>query len=755
MRLRFALLALLVAVPAFADWKPAPVAISTRWANDVSPDKVHPEYPRPEMVRQDWMNLNGLWDYAITDKEAPQPSKWDGQILVPFCSESSLSGVGKHPTEKQALWYHRTFKAPDLKDGRLLLHFGAVDWHCKVTVNGKPVGEHKGGYDPFTLDITEAIKPGAENELIVWVWDPTEKGSQPVGKQLTNPNGIWYTPVTGIWQTVWMERVPKSYIRSVRFTPDIDKGEVEVRVEVVGDANKVLVGRRTSDAGHKTIAEGKPGTPFRFKVEDLKLWTPDNPHLYEVDVGIVTNELNSHWGSDVVSTYFAMRKVSVGKDDQGLMRLMLNNKPIFMLGPLDQGWWPDGLYTAPTDEALAYDLKVLKDLGMNMLRKHIKVEPSRLYYHCDKLGLMIWQDMPSVINRSKNHFIRPNAPKDADFTAEEKEVYNRELKAMIDHLSFFPSIVGWVPFNEGWGQHDTNEVLNWVMKYDPTRLVDGPSGWQDRGVGHMKDAHIYPGPGMFPVMPDRVSVLGEFGGLGLPIKGHLWKDTNNWGYRTYKNTDELRENYHRLMVQLRPLVGRGLSAAVYTQTTDVEVEVNGLMTYDREVLKLDPKETAKWHKALYGPPPTERVLVDTSEMTGQKWRYTTGKPAAGWEKPDFDAAAWKEGEGGFGTPMTPGSHVRTTWNTADIWIRREFELKEVPTGDVMFRIHHDEDAEIYINGVLAGKTTGYISDYTVIPLTAEGRKALKTGPNTIAVHCHQTTGGQYIDVGIVELLEPK
>jgi hypothetical protein len=753
MRLCSTLLALLVATPAFADWKPAPVAISTRWAKEVSPDKVHPEYPRPEMVRKDWMNLNGLWNYAITEKDAEQPNKWDGQILVPFCIESSLSGVGKHPTEKQALWYHRTFKAPELQGGHLLLHFGAVDWHCKATVNGKPVGEHKGGYDPFTFDVTDQTRNG-ENELVVWVWDPTEKGSQPVGKQLTNPNGIWYTPVTGIWQTVWMEVVPYWGVKSVRFFPDVDNGGVEVEVTIHDPHPSVSAVVTIDGVGEETV---QTGTRARIKVPKARLWTPDDPHLYGVTVQLVkTLNGGAREFGERVTSYFAMRKISTGKDEHDVMRLMLNNKPIFMLGPLDQGWWPDGLYTAPTDEALAYDLKVLKDLGMNMLRKHIKVEPSRLYYHCDKLGLMIWQDMPSVINRTKNHFIRPNAPKDADFTAEEKDVYNRELKAMIDHLSFFPSIVGWVPFNEGWGQHDTNEVLNWVMKYDPTRLVDGPSGWADRGVGSMKDAHVYPGPGMFPVMADRVSVLGEFGGLGLPIKGHLWKDNDkNWGYRTYKNTDELRENYRRLMVQLRPLVGRGLSAAVYTQTTDVEVEVNGLMTYDREVLKLDPKETAKWHKALYGPPPTERMLVETSEKAGQKWRYTTTKPAAGWEKPDFDAANWKEGDGGFGTAMTPGSHVRTEWNTADIWLRREAELKEIPTGEVMLRIHHDEDAEVYINGVLAAKTTGYITDYTVLPLTAEGRKALKAGKNTIAVHCHQTTGGQYIDVGLVELVESK
>jgi hypothetical protein len=752
--MRFAWLCLFISAPAIADWKPAPVPISTRWAKEVTPGRVLPEYPRPELVRKDWTNLNGLWDYAITAKDAAKPDKWDGQILVPFCIESSLSGVGKHPDEKQALWYHRTFKAPARNEaGRLHLNFGAVDWHCKVFVNDKLVGEHKGGYDPFTFDITQALKPDGDQDLVVWVWDPTETGSQPVGKQLTRPNGIWYTPVTGIWQTVWMEVVPFWGVKAVHLTPNLDRGEVEVLVDVLDRSKPARAIVKIEDVGETTIPTG---VKTSIKVTSPHPWSPDDPHLYDVSVRLVHEYGNPPMREfgESVSTYFAMRKISTGKDEHGIMRLMLNNKPIFMLGPLDQGWWPDGLYTAPTDEALAYDLKVLKVLGMNMLRKHIKVEPSRLYYHCDKLGLMIWQDMPAVINRTKKHFVQPNQ-KDAVFDADEKDIYNRELKAMIDHLSFFPSIVGWVPFNEGWGQHDTNEVLNWVMKYDPTRLVDGPSGWADRGVGHMKDAHIYPGPGMFPVMPDRVSVLGEFGGLGLPLKGHLWKDTNNWGYRTYKNTDELRENYHRLMVQLRPLVGKGLSAAVYTQTSDVEVEVNGLMTYDREVLKLDPKETTKWHKALYGPPPTERTLIETSEATGQKWRYTTTKPADGWEKPDFDAATWKEGDGGFGTAMTPGSHVRTEWNTADIWIRREADLKAEPTGDVMLRIHHDEDAEVYINGVLAGKTAGYITEYTTLPLTPEGRKALKVGKNVIAVHCHQTTGGQYIDVGVVELVESK
>jgi hypothetical protein len=540
----------------------------------------------------------------------------------------------------------------------------------------------------------------------------------------------------------------------VRFTPDIDTGEVECVVDVVGPVARVdvAVGEvvpNTIKMGTR-IGGGEPGKPFRFKPADVKLWTPDSPHLTAVTVGVQREPANQGY-TDAVGTYFAMRKISAAKDDKGVMRLMLNNKPLFQVGPLDQGWWPDGLLTPPSDEAMAYDLKVLKQLGMNMLRKHIKVEPARLYRHCDELGLLVWQDMPSGAGVGRNQFVQPNWKQDAEFTPAEKAQFRAELKAMIDHLRGFPCIVAWVPFNEGWGQHDTNEILKWVKEYDPTRLVNGPSGWADRGYGDMKDMHNYPGPGMFPVMPDRVSVLGEFGGLGLPLKGHLWKDTDNWGYRTFKTIDELRQNYHQLMVRMHPLIGRGLSAAVYTQTTDVEVEVNGLMTYDREVLKLDPKETAAWHKMLFGPPPEIRDLVPTSQEKPQKWRYTTARPGDGWEKPDFDAAKWQEADGGFGTRMTPGSVVRTEWSSPDIWLRRTFELADLPKGEAMLRIHHDEDAEVYVNGVPAAKVGGYTTDYVEVPLTAEGRKALKPGRNVIAVHCHQTGGGQYIDVGLVEV----
>ena len=454
---------------------------------------------------------------------------------------------------------------------------------------------------------------------------------------------------------------------------------------------------------------------------------------------------------DRVESYFAMRKVSAAKDANGVLRLMLNNQPLFQYGPLDQGWWPDGLLTPPSDEAMRYDLEVLKRMGFNMLRKHIKVEPARLYHHCDKMGLLVWQDMPSGMAKGRKQFVQPDWKQDGEFTVAEMAQYKTELKAMIDHLRVFPSIYCWVPFNEGWGQHDTNNVLKWVKEYDPSRLVNGPSGWTDRGFGDMKDAHIYPGPGMFPTMPDRVSVLGEFGGLGLPVANHLWKDQGNWGYRTYKTREELRDNYRQLVFRLRPLIGRGLSAAVYTQTTDVEVEVNGLMTYDREVIKFDVPELAAWHKTLYGPPPVITELLATSEKDAQRWRHTTTRPADGWEKTDFDASAWAEGPAGFGTKGTPGVVIRTEWKTPDVWIRRDFDLKAAPTGDVAVRLHHDEDAEVYINGVLAARVQGYVTQYVEVPLTPAGKAALRPGRNVIAVHCRQTGGGQSIDAGLVEV----
>ncbi len=763
MRFSLPLLALLLAVPAFAaDWKPASAPLMTKWGKQITADKTPwAEYPRPQLVRKEWANLNGLWDYAIRPKGEKKPDKWDGQILVPFCAESALSGVGKHPTEKDELWYRRDIDASKWKGQRALLHFEAVDWEATVWVNGKEVGTHKGMHDPFTFDISEALKDG-KGELVVRVWDPTDTGSQPLGKQIRNPHGIWYTPVTGIWQTVWMEPVGGKFvpeIKAVRFAPDIRTGEVGVTVE--GD---VLLAWNEVEIWE----EGKPGASWKgkalvgeslkVKVEKPKLWTPDSPQLYRVRV-TGHSDHRAGTGAESVESYLAFRTVGVGPDEKGVPRLLLNGKPLFQVGPLDQGWWPDGLLTPPSDEAMKYDLEVLKKLGFNMLRKHIKVEPSRYYHHCDKLGLLVWQDMPSAISRApgKKHFVRVGAKEDADdqFTAEEKKQFRAELKAMIDHLRFFPSIYCWVPFNEGWGQHDVNATLKWVKEYDPSRPVNGPSGWEDRGYGDMKDAHIYPGPGMFPVMKDRVSVLGEFGGLGLPVKGHLWKDTGNWGYRTYKTTDELRTNYHALMKRMHPLIGKGLAAAVYTQTTDVEIEVNGLLTYDREVLKFDPADMKKWHDTLFTPPPTVTDLVPTSETKAQMWNYVTHAPLAGWEKPEFDDKKWQEAPGGFGSKGTPGARIGTEWAGKEIWIRRTFELKELPQGEVFLRVHCDEDGEVFLNGVSAAKLPGYTTEYVEVPLSADAAKALKAGTNTLAVRAKNAGGGQYIDAGLVVVTPAK
>lgn len=751
----FTFLLLTIPVSLYAEWKPAPTPLMTKWGKALTPQKVHPEYPRPQMQRDSWVNLNGLWDYAITPKDAPRPEKFEGQILVPFCLESALSGVGKKLLPEQLLWYHRTFDRTTLPKGeRVLLHFQAVDFETTVYVNGKEVGKHVGGNTPFSFDVSKFLDQEKNlQDIVVKVWDPTDMGSQPRGKQVLKPGGIFYTAVSGIWQTVWLEVVPEVFISRLKIVPDVDGSSVVVQAEATGDTNSndeifvEVTGGKEAQAGKG----GSVGKAIQVPIRNAQLWSPDSPHLYDLKITLTRQGKVM----DSVKSYFGLRKISFGPDSQGKLRMMLNNKPLFQYGPLDQGWWPDGLLTPPSDEAMAYDLKVLKELGFNMLRKHIKVEPARLYYHCDKLGLLVWQDMPSGMRAGAKQQVQVGQKNDAPFTPPEKQQFRQELKEMLDHLQPFSCIVVWVPFNEGWGQHDTNEILRWVMEYDPSRLVDGPSGWEDRGFGHLKDMHNYPGPNMFPVLKDRVSVLGEFGGLGLPLENHLWQTRNNWGYQNYKTKEELANHYHQLMLRLHPLIGEGLAAAVYTQTTDVEVEVNGLMTYDREILKIDPKEVAKWHKRLFGPPPTLKTLVPTSEKSAQKWRYTETKPAAGWTTQDFNDAEWKEGEAGFGTKMTPNTQVRTEWKSSDIWIRRTIELADAPKGEVYLRIHHDEDVEVYLNGKLATTLRGYTTDYGPVPLSADAKAVLVKGKNSIAVHCRQTGGGQYIDLGLVEVVAPK
>jgi hypothetical protein len=722
------------------EWKPAKGPLATRWAKDVSPDRVLPEYPRPQMVRKEWKNLNGVWQLALGQEGDAPPTGKDlaERILVPFPVESALSGVMKHADR---LWYRRNFQVPKEWSGkRTLLHFGAVDWQATVWVNGKKLGTHQGGYDGFHYDITDALRVEGDQELIVGVWDPTDKGPQPRGKQVLKPGGIYYTPVTGIWQTVWLEPVNKVYIESLKIIPDVDRGEIRIRATVAGAGANEQIDVVPVDKSLFDGKYGKPGEELRIPLKKIKPWSSEDPFLYKVIV-----ESSGGPEPDVVESYFAMRKISLGKDEKGITRMMLNGKPVFQLGPLDQGFWPDGIYTAPTDEALRYDIEMTKKLGFNMCRKHVKVEPERWYYWCDKLGLLVWQDMPSGdkgVAPGKGEITR---------TARSAEIYNRELKRMIDGLYNHPSIVMWVVFNEGWGQFDTRRVTAWTRQYDPSRLVDCASGWNDMNVGDVHDIHVYPGPGSPPPENHRAAVLGEFGGLGLGVDGHTWAK-QTWGYRGTKSQDDLTRRYERLLQRVFELKEKpGLSAAIYTQTTDVETEGNGLLTYDREVVKMDAERLRAANGGDFSRIPSVRAVVPTSQAEGQVWRYTLDKPAKDWLKPDFDASTWKEGRGGFGARGTPGATVRTEWNTNDIWLRRTFTLPEGPAGDLHLTVHHDEDAEIYLNGVLATKLAGYITDYEEALIAPGALAALKPGRNTLAVHCKQTTGGQYIDVGIIRV----
>jgi beta-galactosidase/beta-glucuronidase len=463
----------------------------------------------------------------------------------------------------------------------VLLHFGAVDWEATVWVNGRKLGTHRGGYDPFDFDITGALRPTGQQELIVGVFDPSDAGTQPRGKQVRKPHSIWYTSTTGIWQTAWIEPVPEAHITSLRMVPDLKAGKL--RVTATGTPK--TAGRQVqiaASAGDQRVATaaGAVGQTIELAIPNARAWSPADPFLY----GLTISLSGGDGKADTLESYFGMRDVAVGKDDKGVQRLLLNGRPLFQFGPLDQGFWPDGLYTAPSDEAQRYDLEVTRRLGFNMVRKHVKVEPERWYYWCDKLGLLVWQDMPSgdrSVDSGKGEIQR---------TAESARQFETELDRLVETHANHPSIVMWVVFNEGWGQYDTRRLTEHVKQLDPSRLVCCASGWNDMPAGDVHDIHKYPGPAAPMPEERRAAVLGEFGGLGLPLVGHTWQSEKNWGYRNLKSLDELNDGYHKLLDALQPLVAeRGLSAAVYTQTTDVEIEVNGLMTYDREVIKLKPE----------------------------------------------------------------------------------------------------------------------------------------------------------------------
>ena len=572
----------------FAQWKPACDKIKTQWANKINTSAVLHEYPRPIMERNEWKNLNGLWEYAITDLGGNVPAHFDGQILVPFAVESSLSGVGQRVGAKKELWYSRSFEVPVAwKNKNVLLHFGAVDWKADIWVNDVKVGSHTGGFTPFSFDITAALSGKGNNRLVVKVWDPTDEGYQPRGKQVNNPEGIWYTPVTGIWQTVWLEPVTARHIEELRITPDIDQHLLTVKAHLNMRAPSDLIEVNVYD-GNQLVATGKSINDEAVVIpmpEDAKLWSPDFPFLYTLKVMLKSGNKVL----DQVNSYAAMRKYSTKRDVNGIVRLELNNQPLFQFGPLDQGWWPDGLYTAPTDEALVYDIQKTKDLGFNMIRKHIKVEPARWYTHCDQLGIIVWQDMPSGDRNPEWQNRKYFEGTEKKRSAVSEACYRKEWKEIMDCLYSYPCIGTWVPFNEAWGQFKTPEIAEWTKEYDPTRLVNPASGGNHYTCGDMLDLHNYPAPEMYLYDAQRANVLGEYGGIGWVVKNHIWEPDRNWGYIQFNSSKEVTDEYIKYTDMLYDLITRGFSAAVYTQTTDVEVEVNGLMTYDRKVIKVDEK----------------------------------------------------------------------------------------------------------------------------------------------------------------------
>jgi hypothetical protein len=596
---------LIISCSKTSNWQPAEIPLKTRWTDDVSPENVWPEYPRPIMERKDWKNLNGLWEYAIRSIDSPKPVQFDGQILVPFPVESSLSGVGKWVGPENVLWYRTKLDIPsDWTRQRILLHFESVDWETTVWFNGEKLGNHKGGYDPFYFDISNHIKIPGDQSLVVSVWDPSDKGSQPRGKQNSEPGGIFYTPSTGIWQTVWLEPVPETSIRDFQVFPDIDQEKITVKVfnDNPNENDWIRITASDKNKNDVAVAVGKNNDVIELNIDNPILWSPDTPYLYDLTIQLIRNEQTI----DEVSSYFGMRKTSIGKDEAGITRLMLNNQFVFQIGPLDQGFFPDGLHTPPTEEAMKYDLEVTKNTGFNMLRKHVKIESRRFYTLCDQMGLLVWQDMPNG-----DQPIQPYDP-DLKRTAESAQQFEMELKQLVTTKFNHPSIIMWVPFNEGWGQYDTPRIAELIRSLDPTRLVNSASGWSDRGVGDVVDVHRYPGPGAPDPEEDRAAVVGEFGGLGLNIKGHMWQK-EGWGYELFQDSEALTIKYEEIIQRMHELVKNpGLSAAVYTQTTDIETENNGLITYDREIIKIDP-ETLKMANTGFLPPvmvKDARVFID-------------------------------------------------------------------------------------------------------------------------------------------------
>ncbi|HEV2696146.1 MAG TPA: glycoside hydrolase family 2 TIM barrel-domain containing protein [Verrucomicrobiae bacterium] len=729
------MLILLIASPASAyQIQTAPIV--TGWAQLVDTNNPLPEYPRPQMTRSNWLSLNGIWQFqaGATNDPVPASQTLSGTILVPYPMESALSGVAQYHLFS---WYRRTFAVPPAWSGqRILIHFDAVDWQSQVYINGQNIGIHKGGYDAFTYDITPYLTGSGPQEVVVRVYNAVDYAGEPRGKQTLFQGGIMYTSSSGIWQPVWLEPVPATSIADVKLVPDVDNSRVNISVAISGPTNGVIVNAtaRIGSTLVHTITGAAGLTNFALPIPSPNLWSPTNPFLYDLTVTLS----NSTTGIDSIGSYFGMRKINLVTNGSQI-KILLNNQFVFQFGPLDQGFWPDGLYTAPTDDALKSDIEQEKALGFNMVRKHIKVERQRWYYWADKLGILVWQDMPSINSYT-------STPQIIDTNQ-----YEAELVRMVQNHWNHPAIIMWVVFNEAQGQHNTTTLVPEVKALDPSRVVNQASGGDYFGVGDIYDSHSYPDPGT-PTSTTQANVDGEFGGIGLGITNHTW--AAGWGYVAATNGDDQASKFEVFCSELASDVQNiGLNAAVYTEITDVETELNGLETYDRAVRKPDLRRIQAAILSITVPP-VVATIVPTSQSSGLTWQYVTNTPASNWYTTGFDASAWNTGTAGFGAGNPPNTSglVRTTWKNADIWLRRTVNpgtLTSQQISNLVFNVYHDEDVDIYVNGVLACSASGYTSSYVLLAMNAAGQAALiPNANNLLAVHCHQTGGGQYIDVGI-------
>ena len=742
------------------NWAPVPGQIMTNWANDVTPENVWKEYPRPQMVRTDWLNLNGLWDFEITERDTNKIAiNYARKILVPFCVESALSGIKETITGKQQMIYRRFFSIPShWNQKHLILHFEAVDYETKVWVDGKYVGIHKGGYDHFQFDIAGFLNKDEKHEIKLVVWDPTNEGSQPIGKQALPAirNRTKYTATSGIWQTVWLEPTNEVAIESIKIIPNIDNGTISLQTKVVGATQGARIKIQAFDQG-KEIASSIAaiGEPVSLQLNQPKLWSPTNPFLYDFKLSLI----NDGKVVDEVSSYFGMRKISMGRDQEGYMRILLNNEIIYQLGPLDQGYWPDGILTPASDQALRYDIAYLKKIGANMDRMHMKVQPERWYYHCDQLGILVWQDMvsPTKFIDTKSNL----NPSD----------FELEHNITVDQLYNHPSIIQWVLFNESWGQYDTERLTAALKAKDPTRLVINASGWHDKKVGDIRDFHdytIHPAVALVNKNDDRAMVLGEAGGIDLLIPGHLWtpdlkggtKIKTDWSIDfkkgIVKSSDELIEKYKILLDDLFQLKKYGLNAVVYTQTSDVEDEISGWMTYDRKVSKLPETTFAALHEQFFKPTMTGKFILPLSINEPQQWNYSFTAPSNDWIK-NLMLSDFKTGMAPFGIESNNVHKVNTPWNTNSLFLNKEFTLSSVPSKLSLIACNTGI-TEVYINGAYVMQFNNFLKNDPEVKisetiLSDEAMKLLKLGVNQLSLKFNFPSVGKpvyYYDFGIKE-----